>query len=204
MLLQRSQVQFLAHTWWLTTIRKTPVPSDLMLTSDLCGHKVCTRCTNMHASRTFTHKNKIILKKIKTLYSFTSVSLVTIPTFDTTILLSAYKNLPLLSPNENEGRPYLCLCVWLNPFFFLRFIYFMYMIYCSCTDGCEPSCNRLLGFELQHRCSLPLHSLRPRLLLPKDLFVILLKYTAAVFRHTRRERQLSLRMVVSHREVAGI
>jgi hypothetical protein len=37
----------------------------------------------------------------------------------------------------------------------------------------------------------------------KDLFIIC-KYTVAVFRHTRRGRQISLRMVVSHHVVAGI
>ena len=36
----------------------------------------------------------------------------------------------------------------------------------------------------------------------KDLFIIC-KYTAAVFRHTRRGRQFSLQMVVSHHVVAG-
>jgi hypothetical protein len=30
------------------------------------------------------------------------------------------------------------------------------------------------------------------------------KYTVAVFRHTRRERQISLQMVVNHHVVAGI
>jgi hypothetical protein len=39
---------------------------------------------------------------------------------------------------------------------------------------------------------------------PKDLFIIINKYTVAVFRHTRRGRQVSLRMVVSHHVVAGI
>jgi hypothetical protein len=38
----------------------------------------------------------------------------------------------------------------------------------------------------------------------KDLFIILCKYTVAVFRHTRRGSQISLRMVVSHHVVAGI
>jgi hypothetical protein len=37
----------------------------------------------------------------------------------------------------------------------------------------------------------------------KDLFIIC-KYTEAVFRHSRRGRQISLRMVVSHHVVAGI
>jgi hypothetical protein len=38
----------------------------------------------------------------------------------------------------------------------------------------------------------------------KDLFIIISKYTVAVFRCTRRGRQISLRMVVSHHVVAGI
>jgi hypothetical protein len=36
-----------------------------------------------------------------------------------------------------------------------------------------------------------------------DLFIYY-KYTVAVFRHTRRGRQISLQMVVSHHVVAGI
>jgi hypothetical protein len=38
----------------------------------------------------------------------------------------------------------------------------------------------------------------------KDLFIIICKYTEAVFRHTRRGSQILLRMVVSHHVVAGI
>jgi hypothetical protein len=41
-------------------------------------------------------------------------------------------------------------------------------------------------------------------LLKKDLFIIINKYTAADFRHTRRGCQTSFRMVVSHCVVAGI
>ena len=38
----------------------------------------------------------------------------------------------------------------------------------------------------------------------KDLFIIsICKYTVAVFRHTRRGRQIPLRMVVSHHVVAA-
>jgi hypothetical protein len=36
------------------------------------------------------------------------------------------------------------------------------------------------------------------------LFIIICKYTVAVFRHTRRGSQILLRMVVSHHVVAGI
>jgi hypothetical protein len=35
-------------------------------------------------------------------------------------------------------------------------------------------------------------------------FFIICKYTVAVFRHSRRGSQISLRMVVSHHVVAGI
>jgi hypothetical protein len=38
----------------------------------------------------------------------------------------------------------------------------------------------------------------------KDLFIITSKYTVAVFRYTKRGRQISLWMVVSHYVVAGI
>jgi hypothetical protein len=46
-------------------------------------------------------------------------------------------------------------------------------------------------------------SLSPCLLQPKDLFIIIQKYTVAAFRHTRRRCQISLRVVVSHQVVAG-
>jgi hypothetical protein len=39
---------------------------------------------------------------------------------------------------------------------------------------------------------------------PKDLFIIIDKYTVAVFRHTRRGHQISLWVVVSLHVVAGI
>jgi hypothetical protein len=48
----------------------------------------------------------------------------------------------------------------------------------------------------------------PRLLLlslkKKKLFIIISKYTVAIFRHTRRGYLISLRMVVSHHVIAGI
>jgi hypothetical protein len=46
--------------------------------------------------------------------------------------------------------------------------------------------------------------LRPCSLWPKDLFIIICKYTVAVFRHTRRGHQISLQMVMFHHVVAGI
>jgi hypothetical protein len=48
-------------------------------------------------------------------------------------------------------------------------------------------------------CSGQLCSLRP-----KDLFIIIHKYTVADFRHTRRGHKISLWVVVSHHVVAGI
>jgi hypothetical protein len=44
----------------------------------------------------------------------------------------------------------------------------------------------------------------PCSLWPKDLFIIINKYTVAVFRHTKRGHQISLQVVVSHHMVAGI
>jgi hypothetical protein len=38
----------------------------------------------------------------------------------------------------------------------------------------------------------------------KDLFIIIHKYTVATFRRTRKGRQISFRVVVSHHVVAGI
>jgi hypothetical protein len=58
----------------------------------------------------------------------------------------------------------------------------------------------LLGIEFRtFACSGRLCSLRP-----KDLFIIIHKYTVAVFRRTRRGRQISLQVVVSHHVVSGI
>ena len=39
---------------------------------------------------------------------------------------------------------------------------------------------------------------------PKDLNIIIHKYTVAIFRHTRRGHQISLQMAVSHHVFAGI
>jgi hypothetical protein len=47
-------------------------------------------------------------------------------------------------------------------------------------------------------------SLSPCLLRPKDLLIIINKYTVADFRHIRRGCQISLAVVVSHHVVAGI
>ena len=64
----------------------------------------------------------------------------------------------------------------------------------SCTDSYEPSsgCWELnLGPLLTPVCparSGQLHLLSPCSLWPKDLFIIIHKYTVAVFRRTRRGR----------------
>jgi hypothetical protein len=58
----------------------------------------------------------------------------------------------------------------------------------------------LLGIEFRTSASSSqLCSLRP-----KDLFIIINKFTVAVFRPTRRGRQISLRVVASYHVVAGI
>ena len=73
-------------------------------------------------------------------------------------------------------------------------------MHCSCADSCKP----LSGFwELNFRTSAP--SSQPRLLSPcslqpKDLFITINKYTI----HTRRGRQISLWVFLSHHMVAGI
>ena len=52
---------------------------------------------------------------------------------------------------------------------------------CSCIDGCEPSCHHVAaGNWTQDLCSL-----WPRSLQPNDLFIVICKYTVAVFRHAR-------------------
>jgi hypothetical protein len=72
---------------------------------------------------------------------------------------------------------------------FLNIFLFILCISCGCWE---------FEFRTSARFGGP-HSLRP-----KDLLIIISKYTVAVFRHTRRGCQVSLRMVVSHHAVAGI
>jgi hypothetical protein len=77
-------------------------------------------------------------------------------------------------------------------------------VHCSCTDGCEPSCG---CWELNLKTSArsgQLYSLSPCSLWTKDLFIIIRKYTVAVFKRSRRGHRFSLRMVASHHVVAGI
>jgi hypothetical protein len=80
-------------------------------------------------------------------------------------------------------------------FFFLKiflkvYIYIMWLL--------ELNLGPLLAHSSQPR------SFRACLLQPQDLFIIINKYTVAVFRHTRRGSQISLRVIVSHHVVAGI
>jgi hypothetical protein len=77
--------------------------------------------------------------------------------------------------------------------------------HCSCTDGCEPSSGCWeLNFGPLPTLVNPARSGRPTRFWSKDLFIIIHKYTVAVFRYTRRGHQISLRVVVSHHVVAGI
>jgi hypothetical protein len=68
-------------------------------------------------------------------------------------------------------------------------------VHCSCTDG---SCG---CWELNLEPLLAL--VNPTCSGPKIYLFIISKYTVAVFRHTRRGRQISLWMVVSHHVVLG-
>ena len=108
---------------------------------------------------------------------------------------------------------FLCFYLYLNP----EFDYFLPSTPLGCIcfflfqrgilqlhDGCVPSCG---CWEFHFRTfahSGPPCSFQLCLLQPKDLFIIISKCSVAVFRHTRRGHQISLRMVVSHHVVAGI
>jgi hypothetical protein len=65
-------------------------------------------------------------------------------------------------------------------------------------SGCEPQCG---CWEMN---SEPLEEQPVLSLFFKILFIIIYKYTVAVFRHTRRGYHIPLQMVVSHHVVAGI
>jgi hypothetical protein len=79
-----------------------------------------------------------------------------------------------------------CFVLFFKDLFIYLFILRIW-VHCSYTDGCEPSCG---CWECEFRTS----ALSSRLLSlwPKDLFIIISNYTVAVFRHTRRGRQISL------------
>jgi hypothetical protein len=63
--------------------------------------------------------------------------------------------------------------------------------------------NKALKEERNHCKSLPGRGNKRSEIDYIYLFIIC-KYTVAVFRHSRREHQISLQMVVSHHVVAGI
>jgi hypothetical protein len=93
-----------------------------------------------------------------------------------------------------------------------RFIYLFYVCEYIVAVQMVVSFLWLLGIEfLEPLLALvgsthsgELCSLSPCLLWPKDFFIIIHEYTVADSRRTRRGRQISLQMVVSHHVVAGI
>jgi hypothetical protein len=90
---------------------------------------------------------------------------------------------------EQKDQKELFLCMW---------------VHCSQTDGYEPSCGCWeLNFMTSAHSGRPC-SLNPCFLRPKDLFIVIHKYTIVDFRHTKRWCQISVRVVVSHHVVAGI
>ena len=78
---------------------------------------------------------------------------------------------------------------------FKRFVYLFIFMYIEYTVTVQKVVSHHVVAEnwTQDLCSL-----RPISLEPKDLFIIICKYTVAVFRHTRRRHQIPLQMVVSH------
>ena len=95
-----------------------------------------------------------------------------------------------MSPNERYTQLYVCV---------LRFTYLLYVYEYTLAVQMVVGHHVVDGNRTQDLCSLWLRSLRP-----KDLFIIICKYILAVFRHTRRGRQIPLQMAVSHHVVAGI
>jgi hypothetical protein len=75
---------------------------------------------------------------------------------------------------------------------------FTYMLICAWSDVRGEASGRTVSEYWRGHRSSPLKK--------KDLFIVysICKYTVAVFRHTGRGSQMSLRMVVSHHVVAGI
>ena len=93
-----------------------------------------------------------------------------------------------------------CLYIVHRAFFFKNIYLFLFYVY-EYTVQIVVSLHVVVGnwiFRISARSSQP-HSLRSR-----DLFIIISKYTVAVFRRTRKGHQISLQVVVSHHEVAGI
>ena len=79
------------------------------------------------------------------------------------------------------------------------FILFFYVYEYTVAVQMVVSLHVLLGIEFRTSA----RSGWPYLLHPKDIFIIINKYTVTVFRHTRRGRQILLQMVVSHHVVPG-
>jgi hypothetical protein len=104
-------------------------------------------------------------------------------------------------------------CIQTVFFFFLIYLFLCIFILCIWvhTVAVQTVVNlhvivgnlREFNFRTSARSG-QLDSLSPCLLQPKDLFIIIQKYTVAVFRRTRRGRQISLWVVVSHHVVARI
>jgi hypothetical protein len=79
-----------------------------------------------------------------------------------------------------------------------------YLLKGGLEEGSEHAPRKFLGTNVHVHCLLTI-ALNP---ISKhvffNLFIIICKYTAAVFRHTKRGCQISLWMVMSHHVVAGI
>jgi hypothetical protein len=91
-------------------------------------------------------------------------------------------------------------------FFFFFFLVFrdrvsLYSPGCSGTHSVDQA-----GLELRNppASASQVLGLKACATTAQDLFIIICKYTVAVFRSTRRGLQISLQMVVSHHMVAGI
>ena len=83
--------------------------------------------------------------------------------------------------------------------FFKRCIYLFYVYEYSAAVQMVVSHHVVAENLTQDFCWL-----QPCSLQSKDLFIIICKYTVAVFRHSRRGHLISLQMVVSHHVVGGI
>ena len=86
----------------------------------------------------------------------------------------------------------LCLSTGKKTFFKNLFIYFYVYEYTAAVQM-VVSLHLIAGNWSRNLCSLQ----------PKDLFIIICKYTVAVFIYSRRGSQILLWMVVSHHVVAG-
>ena len=82
---------------------------------------------------------------------------------------------------------YNSLLSWQHPGIFKKKIYLCIWVYCRYRGGCEPSC----GCWVLNLGSL-ITLVNPARSGSKILFIILNRYTVAVFRHPRRGHQISL------------